>query len=140
MDDLPRKSPAETAPSPHHLVTSNGDAPTRAPPSLAGAAAPAAAAAPVKSPPQVVLITEDGHVSPRILPSNGSVEIPKGEDPAVEDPIENHTLEDQPSELLEHQQKLHHLTRHWLKPEARGDCALHSLGATTSKEAEHMIK
>lgn len=36
--------------------------------------------------------------------------------------------------------KLHHLTRHWLGPEARGGTAVEALGCATTKAAEVLIK
>lgn len=40
----------------------------------------------------------------------------------------------------EHHPKLHHLTRHWLAPEDRGNSAIEHMGATSVKEAEQKIR
>lgn len=38
------------------------------------------------------------------------------------------------------EKKLHHLTRHWLAPGEKGALSMSRLGASSSKEAEHMIR
>ena len=45
-----------------------------------------------------------------------------------------------PAQKGEERPKLHHLTRHWLVPEARGGAAMESLGCATPKAAEVLIK
>lgn len=39
-----------------------------------------------------------------------------------------------------HPPGLHHLTRHWLPEEARGEAVLHRMGAPDMRTAEHMIR
>jgi hypothetical protein len=39
-----------------------------------------------------------------------------------------------------HRPKLHHLTRHWLPPEDRGNSAIEHMGASSVKEAEQKIR
>jgi hypothetical protein len=38
------------------------------------------------------------------------------------------------------EKKLHHLTRHWLTSDEKGAVSMSRLGASSSKEAEHMIR
>jgi len=59
-------------------------------------------------------------------PSEG----PRGEAPQI--PVNNNN-----PDVPKH---LHHLTRHWIAPDNRGERAISRLGAADMKAAEHMVR